>query len=1172
MNKYEFLEYINTQAQGSDFPSEDALEVFLSNNFDTVTQIDEGFRLKAQTLYRLNASAVVFYGVTDSDGDEHIIHYLADHPDSSTNKHYIYAGEFVSVSGQDALNQSLYLKTGFERLFVFDTLKVLLGGLSSVVSIIANIRAEIANDILYNMTNSFAKIPVYWMAEISPALWRAYNELTFLDDPTLEGFVSRCLTLVNRMQEEFVANNVYLKFTPSATFEHPYDSIAEGDLLAALITANSPWQFFKVMGHVELLEGSDEDITNLDTSDRFFQADDTHITRVDGIVTGDGNWLQVKRTISFSGADVRKWLDTIYTQIETPWLDENFEYIDRKSKEYNSSYNRNLKGSYKDFYKNKKLSYFGADNRTPYARMIDPQYMGNEFHQHALFSLFRSTVRPPESLSLTNIETNMGGGIETANYKIFDGYLHTDAQWSDIDSDIYNDTKQAYYNAVDNWNTMAPGVSYTCFYPLTAAAISNDVSPSLNTTFSGLTNSLTIRQYQKIARMFPNSDVLSEVYSKVPFVIVSQFEDSMITTSTKPIAFIGSHNWYRPNTLRPQAVNNGIVTKFLRTTSPGVVDEIESVQLSDVTPVNQTRQNVNIVQYQIPLLQSVANTIIPNIFRQTSKKYQDGDDRNAYYNIDAQLEQFAYLTYFRKFVNVMNLPGLPVFDDSFTYDEEEPTQIKIFTVRYYDGNTLKNFEEVEQNQYATVYTIADPVKTFIGWQYENGTRFTYSTPITRNIDLFAIWEGDEPVSTSWTVTFLENGGTEVPDQTVPDGGYAYSPISTYQNRILLGWSLNGSRFNFRTPIHSDITLVAVWAGLDPEPTPTPDPEISWNLPEDQDWDPETKWVLAPDPIPWPDVSMINGGGIYVMTNPEPFYAWLWSTDIVDMIKANILGSPLDAVLGLHYIPFAVDNFGPGFIEANIDAGFLHSDISSRKLVGPAGQFQTLEWSAVSLSTDWYDYRLQGSNAKATLYLPYVGFVDLSVDDVMNSTISLKCVVDIVTGSLTYGVMIDKLSVTAPAIKDMIGTNPAYLFSGNCAYNLPVTAGSLSSIIGSLASVATGAIGGLVVGGGPIGAAVGAAGGLVATATTQHNTTSSKGSYSQNTGITAPQTPYLIIEYGHPIDVAGQAEMMGLPALFTETLSNLSGFVKVTEVDLGGIPCTKGEADEIETALKDGVYL
>lgn len=110
----------------------------------------------------------------------------------------------------------------------------------------------------------------------------------------------------------------------------------------------------------------------------------------------------------------------------------------------------------------------------------------------------------------------------------------------------------------------------------------------------------------------------------------------------------------------------------------------------------------------------------------------------------------------------------------------------------------------------TVSPIADPVKdgyVFIGWQI-NGQPYDFDTPVNDNIQLTA---GFVVKSTSYTVTFDYGTGTVQKKVTAGNAVVPYKPVRDGYG--LTGWTLNNQPYDFRTPVTSDITLVAQWEEL-----------------------------------------------------------------------------------------------------------------------------------------------------------------------------------------------------------------------------------------------------------------------------------------------------------------------------------------------------------------------
>ncbi len=104
--------------------------------------------------------------------------------------------------------------------------------------------------------------------------------------------------------------------------------------------------------------------------------------------------------------------------------------------------------------------------------------------------------------------------------------------------------------------------------------------------------------------------------------------------------------------------------------------------------------------------------------------------------------------------------------------------------------------------------------SFDGWytSESGGTKFDFSSPVSRNITLYAHWTLDP--NQKYTVTFNANGGAPSTSQTVKSGECVLTPTApTKSGYRFAGWytaASGGSAFDLTTPITSDITLYAHW--------------------------------------------------------------------------------------------------------------------------------------------------------------------------------------------------------------------------------------------------------------------------------------------------------------------------------------------------------------------------
>lgn len=277
---------------------------------------------------------------------------------------------------------------------------------------------------------------------------------------------------------------------------------------------------------------------------------------------------------------------------------------------------------------------------------------------------------------------------------------------------------------------------------------------------------------------------------------------------------------------------------------------------------------------------------------------------------------------------------------------------------------------------------------------------------------------------------------------------------------------------------------------------------------------------------------------------------LWSNDFITNIVKNF-ASPFDALLGLSIFPMDI----PEGSTSVIKVGNYDTQIGSHKV---QSQYLVYDLGACRISPEVGSYLDYAPYTKINLFLPYIGFAPLNVDEVMGKEISLKYHIDLLTGSCVAYLFVNGYVHNQ--------------YSGNVATNIPLSGRDFGQMYSSAIQVALSGIGAVATGG--MTAAL-SAGSLAASASTlasskphiQHG-----GSLGGSAGILGIQKPYVIIESPNRCLPANQNKFVGYPTYITETLGNLSGYTVVDNVHLEGIPCTNEELDEIENLLKEGVIL
>lgn len=381
------------------------------------------------------------------------------------------------------------------------------------------------------------------------------------------------------------------------------------------------------------------------------------------------------------------------------------------------------------------------------------------------------------------------------------------------------------------------------------------------------------------------------------------------------------------------------------------------------------------------------------------------------------------------------------------------------------------------------------------------------------------------------------------------------------------------------------------AEIDPKKDPTPDPiddpskkgtgikkptRPSPDLPNNKPIRHKKSSGTTPvPPVPSIPLPFSSTDGLISVYNPtdaelKSFAHWLWVT-YADPSIEKLWNNPFDGVIGLMELYCTPPVNG----SKTIRSGFLDSQISSATI----DRYTEINCGSITVPEFYGDYLDYSPYSKCYCYLPFIGIVELNVDDIVGHAVNISYKIDCYNGSCIAQITVAKSTIVNGERVDY--SNTAYQFSGNCGVELPLSGGSqasiragmiqaaaygLSSVIGGIASGASGNIGGAIsqLGYG----AANAIGSLVsAKSSVQHS-----GSFGSSFGALGIKTPYIIVTRPKEIEVVNYNELYGYPAHSMVTIGACSGFLRVREVNVKSATANNEEKAKIESLLKEGVYV
>lgn len=308
-----------------------------------------------------------------------------------------------------------------------------------------------------------------------------------------------------------------------------------------------------------------------------------------------------------------------------------------------------------------------------------------------------------------------------------------------------------------------------------------------------------------------------------------------------------------------------------------------------------------------------------------------------------------------------------------------------------------------------------------------------------------------------------------------------------------------------------------------------------------------------------------------------------TSNLIDLFK-KITGSQtvtdsnyqgiINSVIGAYKIP----DFGQiseGTQQSSIQVGPKSFQVSGYRV---NTRLKYKDFGTIRLdSSGWQDFN-DFVNTRATLYLPFVGMINIDMNSIARGHITLKAILDVYNGNISYWVYTQN---AFDQYEKLYGC-----YDGNAAVEIPmgnVGANYLPSIMSSVRGALSSIVGGAVSGN--MGAvASGVAQGVLGAATPipQYNVNQSNVN-SVHTGPLVPYQPRLNIERKNMIRTRGYKELRGIPIATSGTTNIFKSVSSEIETNDSLViapgsylnmknKISKPELDEILQILADGVYL
>ena len=330
-----------------------------------------------------------------------------------------------------------------------------------------------------------------------------------------------------------------------------------------------------------------------------------------------------------------------------------------------------------------------------------------------------------------------------------------------------------------------------------------------------------------------------------------------------------------------------------------------------------------------------------------------------------------------------------------------------------------------------------------------------------------------------------------------------------------------------------------------------------------------------DTIDLPDLTTLNANSInntrfftcYKLTTEQltKLSQELWSSNFINIISNSVL-KPTDFIVSMNMIPIDVMTT-PKMIKAGqwLLNGAIGGVVS--------GQFFRVDCGSIEIKKKWggaLDYL-----TKIALFLPFIGEIQLSPDDVMGSEISVIYTVDVMTGSCLASVKIVRDNLDAIL----------YQYNGNCSATYPIVSQDYSALMSGVLQLGIHSIADYtkslpqlkrngsnqwVIDNTKISRKENLESGATSCLFDISPNVQRVGNMSSTVGFMGIKKPFIILS--RPIQSLAENynTYRGFVSNITMTLGECDGYTEVEEIHLENISATENEISEIENLLKSGV--
>lgn len=291
----------------------------------------------------------------------------------------------------------------------------------------------------------------------------------------------------------------------------------------------------------------------------------------------------------------------------------------------------------------------------------------------------------------------------------------------------------------------------------------------------------------------------------------------------------------------------------------------------------------------------------------------------------------------------------------------------------------------------------------------------------------------------------------------------------------------------------------------------------------------------------------NSCNIYELTAAQlqQFKTYLWGDNFIQDIKL-VNSNPIENIIGIKRYPLQVPYTGS---DETVHIGNIDTGVNAKK----CARCNTYTFS-LGVPKHYNNFLDYSPYTSVTLYLPFVGVVEVDTNRVVGKSVLVKCSVDFVHGSLVYYLYDYKHCLLGQ-------------YAGTCSIDSPIT-GNNAAQVTSAYIMSGGSTAFNLMSGNLIGATMSAISG----ANVMHHY-DTKGSFNSACMSGASGNVVLMVNYPMYQNLKKFNSTKGRKCNLSKKISDLKGFTVFNDsIKLDDVSLTKNEVEKLKELMISGVYI